>query len=347
MSKSIHQHYNLDALEHFGLEHAPKYGVCSNSDGTIETIIATDSETTYKKILDILSTAKTTKSISSYSKAFLLPKSPISIDRIRSGLKEHKVTLSNNSEGADLFVIHDDFYDHFKNGNNIHSSCMMAKLWNYETFDETIGWGMSKSYCTTTGNQIIYDAKCSEWFNIYNQTVYDTLYDAWMISVLAVNIAYKIDIGEATTIACDTVMHSSANVQVLTEQLMKDLIMQIQSSNDDDVALAGKILPTIDPKTNYHFLWEFASEIDSYLYKYNRNKDVQYWKEQANINDLNYRSAEDMILWLDEENFLDEISFRYLERIVRKEITIHNRNLYVFKIQVKPEYRKYLKTKKK
>ena len=54
-----------------------------------------------------------------------------------------------------------------------------------------------------------------------------------------------------------------------------------------------------------------------------------------------------MILWLDEENFLDEISFRYLERIVRKEITIHNRNLYVFKIQVKPEYRKYLKTKKK
>jgi len=346
MSKSVHQHYNLDALEHFGLEHAPKYGVCSNSDGTIETIIATDSETTYNKIRDILSTAKTTKSIGSYSKAFLLPKSPISIDRIRSGLKEHKVTLSNEYDAADLYVVHDDFYDHFKNGQNIHSSCMMAKLWNYETFDSSIGWGGSKNYCTTTGNQIVYDTKCSEWFNIYSGNSFDTLYDAWMISGLAVNIAYKIDIGEATTISCDSVMHSSANVQVLTEQLMKDLITQIEG-NEDDVALAGKILPTIDYKTNYHLLWEFANQIDSSLWRFNRNKDVQYWKEQAQIHDLNYRSAEDMILWLDEENLLDEISFRYLERIVRKEITIHNRNLYVFKIQVKPEYRKYLRTKKK
>ena len=54
-------------------------------------------------------------------------------------------------------------------------------------------------------------------------------------------------------------------------------------------------------------------------------------------------SAQDMILDLEKEEKLDSESFRYLEPIVRKEISIHNRDLYVFKVQVKPEYRKYLK----
>ena len=67
----------------------------------------------------------------------------------------------------------------------------------------------------------------------------------------------------------------------------------------------------------------------------------------AKISDLSYRCAEDMILWLEEEGKLDEENFRYLEPLVRRDIRIENRNLYVFKIQVKPEYRQYLKSKKK
>jgi hypothetical protein len=54
-------------------------------------------------------------------------------------------------------------------------------------------------------------------------------------------------------------------------------------------------------------------------------------------------NAENMIEWLDEHELLTTESFRYLEPIVRKEIIIHNRALYVFKVEVKPEYRKYLK----
>ena len=63
----------------------------------------------------------------------------------------------------------------------------------------------------------------------------------------------------------------------------------------------------------------------------------------ACVSEFAYRSAEDMILWLDENDYLDQETFRYLEPIVRREIRIDNRSLYVFKIQVKPEYRHYLK----
>ena len=46
---------------------------------------------------------------------------------------------------------------------------------------------------------------------------------------------------------------------------------------------------------------------------------------------------------LEKEERLTNESFRYLEKIVRKDISIHNRELYVFKVSVKQEYKKYLK----
>ena len=50
-----------------------------------------------------------------------------------------------------------------------------------------------------------------------------------------------------------------------------------------------------------------------------------------------------MILWLEENEKLDKVTFRYLEPIVRREISIQNRDLYTFKVAVKKEYQKYLK----
>ena len=49
------------------------------------------------------------------------------------------------------------------------------------------------------------------------------------------------------------------------------------------------------------------------------------------------------ILKLEEDNLLDSESFKYLEPICRKEIRIHNRDLYVFNVSVKPKYQQYLK----
>jgi hypothetical protein len=49
-----------------------------------------------------------------------------------------------------------------------------------------------------------------------------------------------------------------------------------------------------------------------------------------------------MILWLEDNKYLNALSFRYLEPIVRREINISNRDLYVFKVSVKKEYQQYL-----
>ena len=54
-----------------------------------------------------------------------------------------------------------------------------------------------------------------------------------------------------------------------------------------------------------------------------------------------------MVQHLEKLDILDKISFRYLEDIVRKEIRIENRDLYTFRVELKPEYRKYLKQKNK
>ena len=79
------------------------------------------------------------------------------------------------------------------------------------------------------------------------------------------------------------------------------------------------------------------------MYMYNRNKDVQYWKRASCIDGYYHRSALDQIHWMEEQKVLNKESFKYLESIVRKEIRIDNRDLYVFKVSVKPEYKKYLK----
>jgi hypothetical protein len=90
-------------------------------------------------------------------------------------------------------------------------------------------------------------------------------------------------------------------------------------------------------------LWQFAQDCNQITYADNRDKDLQYWIDASGFTKLERRSAQDMILWLDNEDKLDKVSFRYLEPIVRKEISIHNRDLYTFKVAVKKEYQQYLK----
>ena len=79
------------------------------------------------------------------------------------------------------------------------------------------------------------------------------------------------------------------------------------------------------------------------MYGFNRDKDVQYWLEQSGLSRLYHQDAEGLILEMEKDEILDKESFRYLEKIVRKEISIDNRKLYTFKVSVKQEYKQYLK----
>ena len=70
---------------------------------------------------------------------------------------------------------------------------------------------------------------------------------------------------------------------------------------------------------------------------------VMYWLQKHRCSYLSHISAEEAIKHFEREGVLDSRCFRALEVECRKEIVISNRALYTFKVQVKPEYRKYMK----
>lgn len=338
-NKSVYQSYDTAALNHFGLDSAPYYGVLSSN--VVESVLVTQDETTFKKIKSILTTStEDSTTFKTKKKAFVLPRCNVSLDRIKSALKEHSISITNDYELADLIVTHDDIYQRFESGENIKSSVLMAKLWNYQTLETTNGSVLAVDYYP---GDVIYDGNLSGRVRYYNCETGESLYDEWMIQGMAINLAYKIDSGLIGTIDVDTVIYESANKQVLDETLLEDIQRYLSSYNEEDRAIAAKVIPTIDYLQNYHLLWEFTQKAERYMYHFNRDKDVQYWLQQSNFNKFSRKNAHDMILWLEQNEKLDKVNFKYLEPIVRKEIHISNRDLYVFKVQVKPEYLKYLK----
>ena len=338
-NKSVYQSYDTSALNHFGLDSASYYGVLSSN--VIEEVLVTQDETTFLKIRDIL-TNNTEDSITfkTKKKAFVLPRCNVSLDRIKSALKEHGISVTNDYELADLIIAHDDIYERFENGENIKSTTLMAKLWNYQTLKETNG---SLLALDNYHGDVIYDSNVSSKVKYYNCTTGESLYDEWMVTGMAVNLAHKIDAGLVGTIDVDTVIYESANKQILDETLLEDIQKYLSSYSDEDRAIAAKVIPTIDYQQNYHLLWQFAQDAEYSMRNFNRDKDVQYWLEQSNFNEFYRKSAHDMILWLEVNEKLNSTNFKYLEPIVRQEIHISNRDLYVFKVQVKPEYLKYAK----
>ena len=342
-SKSVYQEYDTDALNHFGLASDPIYGVLAGSN--IESVLVTQDNTTYGKIEDILKSSKETDaSFRNKKKAFVMPGADVSLDKIKSALKEHKITVTNDYTKADLIITSNNITRKCKHGENIPTSKMLIKLVNYELVSD--GASQHRSFVDSLideyeGNVILTE-KITEHTKYYYHTTVDSLYDNWIITGLALNIAYLIDTGSASTIDCETILHASSSQIDLTEELLSQLTAMLHGSKEEK-EMAASIVPNLNPFKNYHLLWQFSQKNTHLSYDFNRNKNMQYWINQVNFSDLYYRTAEQMILWLEENELLDRISFKYLEPIVRKDISIHNRDLYVFKVSVKKEYQKYLK----
>tara|TARA_R100000541_G_scaffold370_8_gene3155 strand:- start:4769 stop:5809 length:1041 start_codon:yes stop_codon:yes gene_type:complete len=344
-NKSVYQNLDADALTHFGLEQDTIYGVLSGSY-EINKVLCTEDQTTYEKIQRILTVpTEDDQTFRTKKKAFILPKCSVSQDRLKAALKEHSITVTNDYELADLIVGHTDIFPYSKlsNGENIPSTIMMSKLWNYET---TLGRQSAiqpaEISIYNSGLEVIVTAKLTDKVRYYDLDIKDNIYDSWLLTGMAINLAHIIDTTDVSVIDPETVLHSSANKIILDEQLLSDLKIQIGSYGDDK-ALAVKILPTICYKTNYHLLWQLARDCGEITYADNRDKDLQYWIKESRFQALGRKSAEDMIMWLEREEKLCKTTFRYLEPIVRREISIQNRNLYTFKVAVKKEYQQYLK----
>tara|TARA_B110000003_G_scaffold220257_1_gene220090 strand:- start:4135 stop:5166 length:1032 start_codon:yes stop_codon:yes gene_type:complete len=340
--KAVHQNYDADALKFFGLETDPQYGLVSSSQ-SIDKVLCTQDETTYNKIHSILTVpTEDGNTFRTKKKAFVLPRCNVSNDRIKAALKEHSITVTNDYEKADLIVSHEEITTHrLENGDNIPTTVMMNKIWNYET---TLGDDNSVGLLKTiadSGVECILTPKITDVVSYYKIDTEMSLYDNWIISALAINLAHVIDTTGLAVVSVDDILRSSATRIDLTEEVLKDLIAQVNSYESKSLAL--KIVPTINYNKNYHLLWQLAQDCSEIEYGDTRDKDLKYWVKSSNFVNFSRKSAQDMILWLEEQELLNKESFKYLEPIVRREISIQNRDLYTFKVAVKKEYQQYLK----
>jgi hypothetical protein len=337
-NKSVYQDFDTDALAHFGLVSTPVFGVLTAS--SVEDVLVTQDQTTYNKILGLITTStETDQTFINKKRAFILPRCNVSQDRLKAALKEHKITVTNDYELADLIIGHDDISQRIENGNDIQSTLLMGKLWNMETVTDTSG---SFSLIDNHPNEVILTSKITDRVRYYSLDIAQNLYDEWMITGMALNLAHRVATGLASVVDTATILHASANKVELDEDLLGYLKTLLDSYDDDNTLIAAKIIPTIDYTKNPHLMWQFAQDLEYKMGRFSRDKDIQYWIDQSEFNSYSRKSAQDMILWLEETNRLNKISFKYFEPIVRKDIRISNRDLYTFKVSVKPEYLKYL-----
>lgn len=350
-NKSVYQEFDTNALNYFDLASAPVYGVVAGS--TIEDVLCTKDSTTYEKINTILTvpTEDGTTFITK-KKAFILPKCGVSQDRLKAALKEHGITVTNDYTLADLIIGHEGISRNFQNGENIMPSIMMSKLWNYEVTEGSMVTqnamnSLVVNYYAGDKNAVIVTEKITEDIRYHDLHINDSIYDSWILTGLAINLAHIIETTDVSVIDPETILYSSANKLEMDYELLEDLTRQINAYNIEDRVLAAKIIPTIDYTKNYHLLWRFAQDNGSLLYNYNRDKDIQYWLRESKFTRFSQMCAQDMILWLERKELLEKTSFRYLEPIVRREISIHNRDLYTFQVAVKKEYQQYLSINEK
>ena len=341
-SKNIHaEPWPDQALIDLGFEDANIVGMVQNNLDIVDVTIS-ESQSQYDKIKSLLET-ETTNDLTQVKRAFILPMHNVSTDRLKAALKEHKISVTNDYEKADFIIPHLNFYDDYSSIDNIPQTKLMFHLKNgYYCNDHRT---CVVDYYTETENNVVLDKRSlgdrQQW-NIE----YDSLpYDSYIFSNMAIRIASLIEEGDLQVIETDTILNQSANRVPMTEELMKDLEKMVNHyASDEEIQMAGKIIPTIDPTGEPHLLYKYSKEYLGNLdYKYSRNKDVLYWLDKHQCSYLSRMTAEDAIKHFEQEGILDSRCFRALEVECRKEIHISNRELYTFKVQVKPEYRKYMK----
>jgi hypothetical protein len=266
----------------------------------------------------------------------------VSTERLKAALKEHKISVTNDYEKADFIIPHTNFYDTYTGIENMPQSKLMFKLTNgYYSNDHR---DSVRDYFEKHGNNVILEKRALGDRYQHNIDYESAPYDSYVFSNMSLALADLIDRGHLEVIETDTILNQSANRVPMTKELMEDITKMIDgySVSDEEYEMAGKIIPTIDPTGEPYLLYNYADLLNRNSYHYNRNKDVMYWLDKHDIYRLSSMNAEEAIQYFEEKDQLDSRCFRALEVKCREQIQINNRELYTFKVQVKPEYRKYM-----
>lgn len=355
-NKSIFQEFNQDALEHFSLEDEPVIGFISSPTSLeIHKVIMTQIEDKFERLEHCLHDneyKKRVKTPKGHKKAFIIPGCSASTERIKAVAADNNIKITNNYEIADLFIGDESVRRVYKSGEKIKATSFLFELWNYDIVESTSGVVPSiDAYpfgvlCESDINDKLWDLYS------YRPTSIDTTVEMCMteyiITGMALNIAYLIETDpNIEIINAEDFILSGNHKLTLDSKLSEEITGWLNSEDESDLLVLSTIIPTIDYNKNPHLIWELAREIRESFYKLDINKDFKFWLNCIDYDDVKYYTPEDMILHLHEKEKLCSESFCYLEKKARTEIDISNRNLYVFKVKVKPEYEKYKTCSKK
>ena len=340
-SKNIHHsEISPNLIKDLGFTDAVTVGLMMNNLD-IEDVQLSESKSQYDKIKNLLTT-ETTNDLTTVKRAFVLPMHNVSTDRLKAALKEHKISITNDYEKADFIIPHTNFYDNYQGIENIPQTKLMFKLTN--GFYSNDHRDSVRDYFEKHGNNVILDKRALGDRYQHNIDYDSAPFDSYVFSNMSLALADLVNNGDLEVIETDTILNQSANRTPMTEELMEDIKKMIDGYNvsTEEYEMAGKIIPTIDPTGEPYLLYSYANLLDRNSHHYNRNKDVLYWMEKHNIYRLSNMNAEQAIKYFEEKDQLDSRCFRALEVKCREQIQINNRELYTFKVQVKPEYRKYM-----
>ena len=331
---------NDNYLNHFNLELGDRLGLLVNDE--LCSIYVTDDVTSWEKVTSLITSSNyDIDNHTDKKRAYILPNSTVSNERIKAACKEHNITITNDIDKADILLTHDNIKRKYQNGDYVRSGDLSFHLWNYDTISSSNGIRVLDKLIDDLGYNTISDFKLEEKLNYNNFTYGENLLEGWCLSGLGLKIGYLIDTKEIETLSIENVLNASATKVILDENLLSTMVSLLESYDNDNKTMAAKIIPTIIVDKNIHLLWELMSKC-SWEIMNMKDKDVKYWLNKGSISEYSNMSPEDMILYLSEDGkVMKKETFKYFEKQCREEIRIDNRELYVFKVKLKKEYRHY------
>ena len=191
-SKNIHDGPYPDAeLTALGFEDPEVIGMVQNNLDVIDVVLS-ESVAQYDKLKSLLET-ETTNDLTTVKKAFILPMADVSTDRLKSALKEHKITVTNDYEKADFIIPHLNFYDDYVSIENIPQTKMMFKIQNgyYSNEHRSI----VKDYYKKTKNNVILDKRSLDGTNQWGMDYESLPYDSFIFSNMSIILAKLVEDG--------------------------------------------------------------------------------------------------------------------------------------------------------
>ncbi len=337
-------------LNYFNLDLGSRMGLFVNN--SLATAYITEEVTEWEGILKTLQSSNyDLANHTGKKRAYVLNNCEVSLDRIKAISKEHKITITNDIDKADLIITHDNIGNDYKSGDYIRTGQLAFKLWNYDTIQECFHVGLLSAEVKAfiDANKTVIG--CGNLLEKLNWNVHhgDVILEGWGLSGNALKIAYLISTKEVETIDINTLLSESANKIDLCSEMYSTISSFLESHTSEDQEMVKKILPTINYGKHRHHIWQLAQSYQWEIERLDRDKDVSYWLSKSNWDNMKHWDAEDVILHYSDpdnkEKPLTQDEFIYLEKICREQISINNRELYVFKVKLKKEFRHYYESK--